>query len=160
MQRQTHAIVGGKAGELPTAWCVVEYAVIDQTGSTPPTSMMILATRLRDVFTLAECNRNSEWRKCITPEHVITVTIHWTGNRTDCQRKATAMIMERPTRPRCNIYGYNSYSLARPLLCSNDQEYPTQAEACRVLGLNQSQLSRHLKGELRSVKGYMFKYKD
>jgi hypothetical protein len=148
------------AGDFPSAWCVAEYSVIDQTGALPPVSMIITATKLRDVFTFAEVSRNSEWRKCVTAEHAVLVTVTLIGDRPTCQREANRAVMARNPRPRCNMYGFNSFSLARPILCSNGETYQNQAEAARILDLNQGAISRHLKGELRSVKGYTFIYKD
>lgn len=159
MRLQQQCVAVATVAEFSKAWCVVEYMITDGHGG-PPEPMLITACRLVDAYTFADANRNSEWRKYATPAHGAVAQVHAIGTRQECQQHATKMIMGRNPRPRGNVYGFNSFSLARPLECSNGQEYPNQAEAARMLNLNQGAISRHLKGELRTVKGYTFTYKD
>lgn len=50
--------------------------------------------------------------------------------------------------------------LMKPLIClTNEKEYPSIGAACKELDLNHGQLSQHLKGKHKHVKGYVFKLK-
>jgi group I intron endonuclease len=51
--------------------------------------------------------------------------------------------------------------LMKPIVCiTNGTEYPSIGAAARNLGINDGQLSQHLKGKHKHVKGYVFKYKE
>ena len=154
-----NVMVQGTVKDMPSVWCVAEYMVMTPD-SELPVSIFITATALRDAFTFAEGQRNSEWRNIAHPDYPIGVHIICTGTKPECLNEANRIIMARNPRPRCNIYGYNSLNARRPIECNNGKVYETQAEACRELNLNGSQVSRQLKGELRSVKGFVFRYKD
>jgi len=156
-QTQPQCFLGGTPEELFRAWCVVEYQVYF---APVPETMLITAVKLSEAFTFAEAQRNSEWRKWVTDQHTVLTTIRGVGTREECQRKSTDIIMGMPTRPRCNLYGYNAFAQIRPLECSNGKVYQTQAEAAQDTGTAQSAISRHLKGELKQVKGLIFRYKD
>jgi len=160
IDQKDHFTAVARVGDFPTAWCVAEYSVIDDTGALPPTIMMIMAVKLRDAFTFADVGRNSEWRKCVTPQHAVMVRVFMIGDRATCQTEANRRVMASKPRPRCNMYGFDSFSHVRTLLCSNGEEYANQVEAARALNLHQGAISRHLKGELRAVKGYTFIHKD
>lgn len=157
MRQQPQSIIAATMSEFGKAWCVVEYMINDGQGG-PPEPMLITAVRLVDAYTFAEASRNSEWRKYVTPDHGVIVQIHVIGTRQECVTEANKMIMHRNPRPRGNVYGYNSFSLARKIQCSNGQVYENQAEAARLLDVNQGAISRNLSGGLKQVKGYIFTY--
>jgi len=147
------------ASETPRAWCVAEYFMNmpDQLGA----SLMITAAKLSEVFMFIECNRNSEWRKLVKPDSRILTMIYGIGEKHDCMREASRLIISRgPSMPRCNLYGGNSMGTSRAIECSNGETYATQSEAAETLGLSQSHISRHLKGLCRDVRGFKFSFKD
>lgn len=146
-------VVSGKCEEFVKGWCVVEY----QFDSIP---MWIGAVGLQHVYTFSQMTGNSEWRKLYHPERMITIYIRAIGDKLSCMQEATKTLREMPTMPHCNLRGVNSYAISIPLICSNGETYQSQAEAARILGLNQSALSKHLRGELMQVKGYTFARKN
>lgn len=64
-----------------------------------------------------------------------------------------------PTKTKEKFQKHNE-SLMKPVVCiTNDKEYPSIAAACKELNINNGQLSQHLKGKHKHVKGLVFKYK-
>ena len=153
------AIVRNQMDQFAKSWCVVEYMVADGT-PTPPVVVFITATKLSDAFSFSEATRNSEWRRIIRPEYNVAVMITAVGSKAECQIEANKRVMATIPRPRCNLHGYNAFATTRALICSNGQEYESQSDAAKQLGINQGAISRQLKGELNSVAGYVFTYKE
>lgn len=61
---------------------------------------------------------------------------------------ATVEIYEIPTDPQ-----------TRPVVCLDDGAiYPSAADACRALNLDEGNMSKHLRGKLRKIGGKRFRY--
>ena len=142
-----------KVRDLPSAWCAVDYWVNGK-------SVFITATMLRDAFTMAYAQRNSEWRNVVDLDATVTVIILTIGTQNDCIDYANETLFKRDVKPHCNAKGHDQATRARRIACNNGEVYESQLAACRALGLNQGAVSRQLRGELRSVKGYVFCYED
>jgi hypothetical protein len=54
------------------------------------------------------------------------------------------------------VIGYDLIDQRQPIICSNGVTYQSQLEASYALKINQSAISKHLRGKLKHVKGYTF----
>lgn len=157
MRKQSQNIIIGQRSEFNDAtYCVVEYQL--NALPNPPICMMIVSCPLDHAFRFIVPERNSEWKRVVTPEHGILITIHAIGLKMDCDREARNMTAAK--QPRCNLYGVDTRYQRKHIRCSNGEVYQTQQEAATALGIDQGAVSRVLRGAARSAKGYKFTYVD
>jgi hypothetical protein len=139
-------------------WCVYEHWITVTAGE-PPELIYVGACRLSEVFDMRQAKNNSDWTAIMAVDREIMLTIIMTTpDQREAMNASIRHTKTRPTMPRCNLHGFNMFGQSRRLLCSNGEQYENQTIAARTLGLNQGAISRHLKGELQSVKGYTFTY--
>ncbi len=157
MQKQDASIIFESSQAL-TVWCLFEHlARLD--ASKPPEVVFVGVTKLAEVYKLIEGQRNSEWMRIFGAGGVIMVRIVGTStDRSAIHRAATEHARSLPTMPRCNLHGINLKGMSRRLICSNGKVYDNQKAASNALGVAASSISRHLRGELKSVGGYTFAY--
>ena len=124
----------------------------------PPAVILVGACRLRDVYKLADGKMNTEWTRIFEHGGSLMVRIVGIGDdKNECVREA-AMLM-REHQPVCNLRGYTLRNVRRSIIClTNGRVYEGQQEAARDLGISQSAISRHLKGEQQHVAGFVFDY--
>lgn len=160
--KQEHSFTVGTPTTFTDDWCVYEHYIRsnDPTGAQPPTLIYIGACRLRDVFKLTDAGRNSEWRKIVTPETPLMISIVETGGRIEMQRSVGNRCRQLPSFPRCNLFGHDAFGIQKAIVCSNGKTYASQIEAARSLNLDQGAISKHMRGELRTVKGFTFAYAE
>lgn len=142
-------------------WCVYEHH-LHEPGEETLKVIYVGACKLANVYALADAMRNTHWAtlKHTRPGSFLYVKVIMTGERVECMNASVKHILSHNPRPVCNQYGRDTSGWIRPILCSNGQEYATQQEAALALGLNQGQISQHLAGNVKSVKGFTFAYKD
>jgi hypothetical protein len=151
--------ITGVANVLRDAWCVYEHYTL--TPGEPPQLIYMATCPLIDIYRMREARDNSEW-SAVTNNGTIPIMcriVATTDDMNEARDFAIRHIKSFPNMPRCNLHGYNMHKSARRLMCSNGKEYATQSDAARDLGVNQSAISQHLQGRLRSVKGFTFTYK-
>ena len=137
-------------------WCTYEHLVTIEEGA-PPTVLMVGACKLTHVYNLADGKRNSEWVNMFRNGGQVLVRIAATGNKHDMFKYAHQLVQQY--KPIANVQGHNLKSARRAVVCiTNDKRYDSQIDAANDLGLHQSAISRHLKGELKSVSGFQFIY--
>lgn len=133
-------------------WCAYEHHV-------PPQIVYVNTCKLTDLFKLADARDNSEWFKMFANGGGIMIHLLLiTDSRHRAVETAIARAKSLTPMPRCNLHGWNMKTSARPILCSNGKTYSTQREAADELKLDQGNLSKHLRGELKTVGGYTFAY--
>jgi len=110
--------------------------------------------RIDAVYVMTEARNNTAWQTVTASDQPITISIVALGNKIDMMRQSAARIRER--RPYCNINGFNAKGAQKRIKCSNGVTYNSQLDAAKALGINQSQISRHLRGEFTHVKGLQF----
>lgn len=138
-------------------WCVYEHHAVLKEGD-PPAVILVGACRLRDVYKLVDGKMNTEWTRIFEHGGSLMVRIVGIGDdKNECVREA-AMLM-REHQPVCNLRGYTLRNVRRSIIClTNGRVYEGQQEAARDLGISQSAISRHLKGEQQHVAGFVFDY--
>ncbi len=140
-------------------WCLFEHSIIVNQGE-PPQVIYVGTCRLRDVYKLIEARRNSEWRRIVTDRTPLFLRILQTGDKGEMIRASASQVRTYPAFPRCNLVGHDAFAMTKALICSNGETYKSQADAADSLGVSQSAISRHLRGEVRHVRGYTFAYVD
>lgn len=140
-------------------WVVYEHWWFNPDGADQ--IVYVNTCMLKDVFYMREARNNSHWLKWFADTgHQVRVRIIATyGNMIDAQRAAITHLKKFNPMPPCNEYGLQLSYAGRPLLCSNGQEYATQSDAAMALGVSQSNISEHMRGRRKNVKGYTFTYK-
>ena len=140
-------------------WCVFEHQVVLKEGE-PPTVILIGACKLGEVYRLMDGKTNTEWCKIFkTGGSVMVRIVATTSNKGEAMRYAQDLVRTIEPTPICNKQGFNLRGTSRAVRClNNDTRYNTQHEACLALGLHQSAMSRHLRGELSHVGGMRFVY--
>lgn len=114
--------------------------------------------RLNDVFTLNDARQNSAWQTATASDQPLTVSVVALGTKQEMMRTAAHRV--KTMRPYANIHGLNHRGFQRKISCSNGQTYQSQIEAAQILGISQSQISRHMNGEFRHVRGLVFKWSE
>ena len=142
------ASISALAGSMPDAWCVAHYW-------NAGVCVLIIATPIGNAFDLSDARLNSEWNEAVHPTDYITAITTMIGTPEECRTEAERIVNGMDHKPRCNVFGKTT---GGRIECSNGKIYETQAEACRDLNLNHSHVSRMLKGELKTVRGYVFRY--
>lgn len=139
-------------------WCTYEISKAINQGEIPQ-AIYIGAERLGDLYYLRKLRTNTDFIR-IAPQgpQLLGVRILATGTKIEMLNYATRLITTLQPQPRCNLFGASLQAATRPLLCSNGKTYTSQLDAAQSLGLNQSNISQHLRGKLKSVKGYTFAY--
>ena len=156
----TPMTISGTLESHRKAWCMYEHHVPSRPGE-PPMHIYTGACLLRDVFAAPDAKRNTEWIKLVNPELTpVMLVITAIGTISEMLNARAIATRDKPTH--CNRYGRDLSTTNRVLKCSNGQTYHSQQHAADELGLNQSQLSKHLRrlpGH-KSIKGYTFSYED
>lgn len=152
---QTTSDLTDVALKMAHQWCVYEHHLHNPDDGSA-SLIFISWCKLTDAYTLADAARNSEWARLVKPSSWLTVRIIQTGNEIDCRNHAMAHMRALQPMPICNLKGIDTTLIARRIGCSNGQEYETQTAAAKALGIPQGMLSRHLKGDLKHVKGLTF----
>jgi hypothetical protein len=156
-----NAFIQTTPNDAASLWCVYEHHLA-KPAPQPPEIVYIGACLLRDAWTLTDARNNSEWAKLFADGsqpigiHIVSIT----NDRHKAQNAAVARVRTITPMPRCNVYGHTLFGATRSLLCSNGQTYANQTEAASMLNVSQSAISQHMRGTLKSVKGYTFAYKD
>lgn len=145
--------VTGSTGSIGKTWTVMRYSIPGDNGS-PPMVMSIVATPWANALTMSDAAKNSEWIKHMVVDRPVIAEIVMAGTQQDCIIYASRLIGQ--TQPHCNKHGFAMTAGTSRLQCSNGQIYENQSAAALALGVAQSAISKHLKGELRAVKGYTF----
>lgn len=145
--------------KVSETYCVFEHHI--QTAlDRPPEVILVGACRLIDVHRLIEGKHNSEWSTIFAGGGHVMVRIVAVG--TDKQEIARYAMQHARTfdpMPRCNLRGFSMKGGKRPIKdLTTGEIYPSQSEAANALGMAQSALSRHLRGELKHVGGRVFQY--
>ena len=137
-------------------WCVYEHQVVMTEGE-PPQVIMIGACRLNEVYLLMDGKRNSEWASIFRNGGSVLVRVVAVSNdRREAFMHAQDLLRVSNPRPLCNLKGYNVTPKRRVQCINNGQVYQSQTEASKALGVQQSTISRQLKGELEHAGGYRF----
>ncbi len=144
--------------ETADQYCAYEHHLIVTPGQ-PPEIIMVGSCKLTDVYRLIDGKTNSDWAGIFANGGSVMVRIIAVGdNKVDMRRFAATHARSLPKMPRCNQHGYNVRGITRRIICNNGIEYESQAKAAMELGISQSAISRHLRGELGSVNGFTFFY--
>ena len=149
-------------GNIDKTWCVYEHYHMGD-GSNPPIVVYVGAEKLTDIFFFRQGRRNSEWHSLYgSGEANLLVRIIKTfDHQLDAQNFCIDHLRRYQPIPQCNLKGYNLTRTTRAILCSNGQQYDSQADAARKLDINQSSISKHLlNGKPKTINGYSFKYSD
>lgn len=146
-------------GALGDTWCAFEHLAVLEPGR-PPEVIMVGACPLVDVFRLREGRENSEWAKMFrNGGHLMIRIVHTEADRSAVRRFALEHSRKFDPMPRCNVKGFRVSHRHQPIKCEQTgKRYKTQKQAADDLGLTQSAISRHMKGELAHVKGFVFRY--
>lgn len=140
-------------------YCAFEHYVSMGEGQ-PPEIILVGACKLIDVYRLTDGKTNSDWATLFANGGSVMVRIIAVGDDgQEMTRFAMKHARSLPTMPRCNLRGYNVRGASRPVTCSNGKTYDSQKAASDELGISQSAISRHLRGELRHVGGFVFQYR-
>lgn len=130
------------------------------TEGAPPEIIYVNACKLHDVYKLTQARINSEFARMFANGGMVMVHIIATGNdRREIIEYALRHQKSLPLPPRCNVVGHLMTQAHRIIICSNGKEYKSQTDAALALGVAQSAISRHLRGDLATVKGYTLSYK-
>lgn len=145
--------ITGTTGTIGSTWTVMRYSIPGENGA-PPMIMSIIATPWVRALTMVDAAKNSEWIKYMAIDRPVIAEIVMTGTQQECVIYASKLAGQ--TQPHCNRYGFVLTAKTSRLLCSNGQTYENQTDASQALGLAQSAISKHLRGELVAVKGLTF----
>lgn len=149
------ATIAYPVADMANAWCAYEH-VMHQPGQEQTSVVYISWCKLHEVYNLTYASRNSEWVKLATPGTYIYVRIIAIGGEADCRNLAIRKTRETSPMPVCNLKGVDMTLTSRRLGCSNGEEYESQTDAARILGVPQSMISQQLAGKLKHVKGLKF----
>lgn len=158
LTEQTNCVIAATGSTMHGPWVVAEYNVLHPSGAYPPQCIMVLACTWPDALTMRVAMANSELRRMVTSETMLTMVIRATGDKGDCMAYASRIIANMPARPYCNEHGHNVLALGRRIGCSNGETYANQSAAARALGIAQSSISQCLAGKARTVGGWEFWY--
>ena len=140
-------------------WCVYEHLATFEVGK-PPVLIYVNACPLGEVYSLFDGRRNTEWMKMFNNgAHVQVRIIGTTPIFHEARQAATDHIKAQREIPICNLRGINMKSQPQRVRClTNGQVYDTQKHAAASLGLQNSAISRHLRGIGKTVAGYTFEF--
>lgn len=139
-------------------FAVVEHLAAMSPGQ-PPQIIYVGCERLVDVYKMINARQNTEWARIYQSGGSVMVRIiALADERAEATRYAILHIRAMEAMPRCNNIGSTIRMIGRPVTCSNGETYTSQKHAADVLGLSQSSVSRHMRGDLSHVRGYTFKY--
>jgi hypothetical protein len=139
-------------------WCAYEHLMQFDDGE-PPKVIYVNFCKLLDVHRLAQARRNTEWIRLTEGNRLVIVRVIATSqDRLLVQRHASEHMRAFSPMPICNAKGFVATAQRRKLYCSNGQQYDTQQQAAQALGISQSAVSKHLKGNLNHVAGYVFSF--
>ena len=129
----------------PNCHAVTEWSI-------PDASLFVASCKLSEALSFGPPSRNSYWQQAYRAGMPVLITIHSTGSEQDCMIAASRVVAAK--RPICNLRGHTG---GTAITCVNTgQVFRTQSEAAHTLGLNQSNISQHLRGRIPHVKGYTF----
>lgn len=139
-------------------WCVFEYWATLKEGE-PPQCIMCGAERLIDVYKLRTGKSNTEFARIFANGGTIMVRIIAIGgSRRELIQAAVMQTRKYTPAPVCNTKGYTAGGIIRRISCSDGRIFDSQQHCAVELGVSQSAISRHLRGEGNHVKGYLLTY--
>jgi hypothetical protein len=153
------ATIIDRTDQFNKQWCMYEHWMFDDTAQAD-VLLYVGLCRLSEVFHFHDARRNSEWMKRVQPSTTLTIRIAMTGTRKECTDQRGIYIHALPTRPICNMIGFDVVGTSPGIICNETNvRYASQVEACEALGLNQGRLSSHLAGKpgAVSLNGYTFR---
>lgn len=138
-------------------WCVYEHHVVLEEGA-PPTMILVGACKLNEVFNMTDGKTNSEWAKVFANGGKLLLRIVAVADdKPEAVRHAQGIMRDK--QPICNLRGFDLKTQRNAIKClTNGRRYNSQSEAANDLGINQGQLSRHLRGTGKHVNGFVFAY--
>lgn len=144
--------------EIPATWCVYEHLMqMDDDG--PPVVIYVNACKLLELYRLGQGKQNTEWVNITKHGRPIIIKVVATGtDRMVIQRHAMKHLRSMSPMPMCNLRGFSLAGRARTVYCSNGKTYNSQDQAAQELGISQSAISKHLRGDLQQVRGLIFSY--
>ena len=148
------------AQHMRSLFCVYEHSAIIRPGD-PFETVFVGVCRLHELFTMREAFANTEWVR-LTDNGAATVTIKIVAISNDvveAQNFAFMHLRSFPEWPRCNKLGYNMHKTARTVVCSDGREFESQVAAAHAIGITPSAMSQHMRGQLKTVRGFRFAYK-
>lgn len=139
-------------------WCAFEHLVSFAAGA-PPEVILVGTCKLQDVYRLIDGARNSEWQRIFSGGGQVMVRVIATGlEQQEVHRFAMTHMRSMPTMPRCNLRGVTTKGTAQRIECvTNGVTYDSQKSAADALSISGSAISRHLRGDLSHVGGYVFR---
>ena len=139
-------------------WCVYEHWAVIKEGE-PPSCIMVGASKLSEVLKLTNARCNSEWAKMFQAGGTIMLRIIALGDdRREIFNEAIRQTRKYDPVPHCNLRGFSLAGAVKRIMCSDGRVFATQEEAAAGLGASQSMVSRHLRGEINNVKGFLLTY--
>lgn len=160
MSQQIDTAIVFDTATIADTWCAYEHLAQFEAGM-PPEVVFVNACPLVDVYRMTEGRRNSEWLRIFQKGGSVMVRIiYQSSSKLDAMRHAMEHAKSLRYVPRCNLHGVNITGVPRRLVCSNGQTYDTQKHAADSLALQPAAISRHMRGALRQVGGYTFKYEE
>lgn len=155
-QCDTSIVIDTAAREI---WCVYEHHVQMSEGA-PPEIILVGFCRLFDVYRLNDGRANSEWAGLFSNGgHVLVRVIATTLDRAEAVNFAGRHARSLEPMPRCNLRGFSMKGSSRPIRdMTTNKVYDSQKDAADELGISQSAISRHLRGDLKHVAGHVFCY--
>lgn len=160
MSQQIDTVIVLDTATIADTWCAYEHLAQFEVGM-PPQVVFVNACPLVDVYRMMEGRRNSEWLRMFQNGGSIMVRIiYQSSSKLEAMRFAMDHAKSLPHAPRCNLHGMNTKGIPRRIVCSNGQIYENQKHAATALALQPAAVSRHMRGQLRQVGGYTFKYEE
>lgn len=154
---QTQSSIIATPEAFPAAWCVRE--VIFREHIDAPWQMLMLdVCELRNGHLFGKMQYNKAWREHVKADMAVMINITNIGDPVSCRRERDRRLSTMDPKPYGNSVHTITTHRRAMIVCSNGQIYANQMAAAVALGLNQGQISRHLRGELKHVKGITFKY--
>lgn len=116
---------------------------------------------LSQVMNFPDARSNSEWQRMTAHDEPFTMIILSVQPDQDEAYKERHKWIQINGMPICNARGaYVGHSVGYMIMCiETGVEYPSQAAACKELGMSPGALSRHIQGLKghKTVKGFTFR---
>lgn len=129
-----------------TMWCVYEVWQLE-------TRLFIGADKFTDIGFLKGPRNNTYFNSVAKPTDVLLMRIIRTGEKIAMVKLANELNFKH--HPPCHTHGLIQMQYTA-IVCSNGETYPSQSAAAEALSLNQSAISKHMRGMLKHVGGYTF----
>lgn len=140
-------------------WCVYEH-LAQLEAAKPPVVVLVGACKLHDLTRLTDGRRNSEWLRLFANGGSVMIRIVATTDiPVEARALAATHMRTYDPMPRCNLHGYSTKNSSTSIREeTTGQVYSSQSAAGAALGISGSAISRHLRGDLKHVGGYVFRY--